>query len=363
VSGAVVSNYTVTYVSGTLTVNPAALLVTAASLSRYYNTPNPTLTFTYSGFVLGQTAAVITDAPGISTTAVQSSLPGQYPISLSGGTAPNYVFQYQDGVLTVIQSLNNSITFDALAQKTYGDPDFAISATASSGLAVRFVSADPTIATVYQDNGTWMVHIVSAGTVNIEAFQDGDGQYAPATEVDQPLVINKADQTIVFQAPPTGVTTGQVITLNASASSGLPVTYTISDPTMATLNGNQLVIIGTGTFTITANQAGNEDYNAATPVSYTINTFNSAGFHGGIGLFPNPAHGTTHLRFSGDYLITKYSIYSIDGRCVQNQSVVTNNSNDIEVNVAGLASGYYLVHVACIRANQVEDLVFKLLVY
>jgi hypothetical protein len=363
VSGAVSANYTLTYVSGTLTINPATLLVTATSLSRYYNTPNPTLTFTYSGFVLGQTASVITDAPSISTTAVQSSLPGQYPITLSGGTAPNYVFQYQDGVLTVIQSLNNVITFDALAPKTYGDPDFAIAAIASSGLAVRFVSADPSIATVYQDNGTWMVHIVSAGTVNIEAFQDGDGQYGAAAEVDQPLLINKANQTIAFQAPPSGLTTGQVITLNATASSGLPVTYTISDPSMATLNGNQLVITGTGSFTITANQAGNEDYNPAAPVSYTINTFNSAGFTGGIGLFPNPAHGTTHLRFSIDYLITKYAIYSIDGRCVQNQSMVTNNSNDIEVNVAGLAPGYYLVHVACVENHVVKDLVFKLLVY
>ncbi|HTJ13201.1 MAG TPA: putative Ig domain-containing protein [Dinghuibacter sp.] len=363
-SGAVDPNYNIVYVNGTLTINPASLLVTAAPVTRYFNTPNPPLTYTFSGFVNGDDASVLTSQPSISTTAVQTSPPGQYPITLSGGTAANYTLLYQDAVLTVVQSLNNVITFNPLPVHTYGDPDFLISATANSGLAVRFVSQDTTIATVYQDgSGNWMVHIVAAGQVTISAFQDGDGMYAPAPEVDQSLQINKASQTITFAALPADAVTGQTLTLSASSSAGLPVSFTLSDPTLGALSGNQLQITGTGTLTVTANQPGNNDYLPAPPVSYTINIFNSAGFHSGIGVFPNPAHGTIHIRFTSDYLITKYIIFGINGQVVRSETDVSTNSNDLQVDVGTLQPGYYLVRVVCIRNNEIVYPVFKVLIY
>ncbi|TDW97400.1 putative Ig domain-containing protein [Dinghuibacter silviterrae] len=364
VSGAVDPNYSITYVNGTMTVNPATLLVTAAPETRYYNTPNPTLTYTYSGFVNGDNASVLTSVPTISTTAVQTSPPGQYPITLSGGVAHNYTLTYQDAVLTVLQSLSNLITFNTLPVKTYGDPDFTISATANSGLPVTFVSRDNSIATVTQDaTGNWVVHIVAAGQVTIAATQAGDGQYAPAPEVDQSLQINKADQTITFPVLSATATTGTSVTLAATASSGLPVTYTISDPTLATIIGNKLEFTGSGTVTVTATQDGDNDYNAATPVSYTITIYSGAGFQSHIGIFPNPAHGTLHIRFSSDYLITKYIMFSINGAVVRGETDVTNNSNDIPVDISNLSPGYYLVRVVCIRNNELVYPVFKILVF
>jgi hypothetical protein len=365
VSGAVDANYTIVYVNGTLTINPANLLVTAAPVTRYYNTPNPVLTFTYSGFVNGDNASVLTSTPTITTSAVQTSPPGQYPITLSGGAAANYTLLYQDAVLTVVQSLGNLITFTPLPVKTYGDPDFDLTATASSGLPVRFVSQDASIATVTQDgSGNWVVHIVAAGQVTISAFQDGNGMYSAAPEVDQTLQINKANQTITFPAlPATQTTTGTPVILAATASSGLPVTYTLSDPTLATIVGNQLEFTGAGTLTVTANQAGDNDYNAAPPVSYTITLFNGAGYVSHIGVFPNPAHGTLHIRFSSDYLITKYIIFAMNGQVVRGETDVTNNNNDLQVNIADLSPGYYLVRVVCIRNNELVYPVFKVMVY
>jgi sugar lactone lactonase YvrE len=77
-------------------------------------------------------------------------------------------------------------------------------------------------------------------------------------------------------APPSTATYGQKITLNATASSGLPVTILASGP--ATLIGNNLTVTGVGTITVTAYQFGdNGDANnasgwaAATPVKATIN--------------------------------------------------------------------------------------------
>jgi len=79
-----------------------------------------------------------------------------------------------------------TITFGALAAKTYGDADFALGATASSGLPVSYSSSDVNVATV---TGT-TVTIVGAGTTTITATQDGDAVYEAATPVLQDLVVS-----------------------------------------------------------------------------------------------------------------------------------------------------------------------------
>src|SRR5262249_47189007 len=87
-----------------------------------------------------------------------------------------------------------TITFGSLANKIYGDPDFTISATATSGLPVSFTSSDNTVASVSQDPVTkvWTVHIVGAGTATITASQAGDTYlYNAAPDVARSLTIGK----------------------------------------------------------------------------------------------------------------------------------------------------------------------------
>jgi gliding motility-associated-like protein len=59
--------------------------------------------------------------------------------------------------------------------------------------------------------------------------------------------------------------------LVVTASSGLTVSLEISDPNIATLNGTTLVINQDGSFTITATQEGDQNWNSAAPVTQTIN--------------------------------------------------------------------------------------------
>src|SRR5438046_3860685 len=68
-SGAVAADYTISYVAGTLTVNAAALTITADDKTKTYGAANPALTVSYAGFVNGDTAASLTTAPTVSTTA------------------------------------------------------------------------------------------------------------------------------------------------------------------------------------------------------------------------------------------------------------------------------------------------------
>ncbi|WP_185827377.1 chitobiase/beta-hexosaminidase C-terminal domain-containing protein [Edaphobacter aggregans] len=83
-------------------------------------------------------------------------------------------------------------------------------------------------------------------------------------------IIGATPQTITFPAPASPVAYGVgPITLSATASSGLPVTFSVlSGP--GTVSGNILTITGTGTIVVAADQAGNATYAAATEVAQSI---------------------------------------------------------------------------------------------
>ena len=98
-----VTNGNVTYVDGTLTITKAPLTVTAKDCSREQGQANPIFEVSYSGFKNNETEAVLNRKPTASTTATESSVPGQYVITVSGGEARNYDFKYVNGVLTVTQ--------------------------------------------------------------------------------------------------------------------------------------------------------------------------------------------------------------------------------------------------------------------
>ncbi len=102
-------------------MNPAPLTISADNKSKTYGAANPSLTATYSGFVLGQGQGALGGALSCSTTALTGSPAGSYPITCAGRTATNYALTYQPGTLTVGQGAQ-SITFGAGFAATLGDP-------------------------------------------------------------------------------------------------------------------------------------------------------------------------------------------------------------------------------------------------
>jgi len=91
------------------------------------------------------------------------------------------------GTLSASQGseVSQTITFLPLSNVTLGVAPFAISATASSGLAVTFVSFTRSVCTVTGN----AVIIVALGTCSITASQAGNGTYAPATPVTQSFMV------------------------------------------------------------------------------------------------------------------------------------------------------------------------------
>ena len=84
-----------------------------------------------------------------------------------------------------INKLPQTIRFDALKNKNFGDADFEPHAVASSGLAITYRSDNPQVAVVVGNS----LHIKRAGVVNIIASQIGNGVYEPAKEVSQQLAV------------------------------------------------------------------------------------------------------------------------------------------------------------------------------
>jgi outer membrane protein assembly factor BamB len=102
-SGASAEGYWISYVSGDMKVYQATLRVAADNKSMKQGGPLPKLTAGYSGFVNGDSPAVLSGAPSLSTKATAASKPGRYTITVGQGTlkARNYIFRFVDGILTI----------------------------------------------------------------------------------------------------------------------------------------------------------------------------------------------------------------------------------------------------------------------
>jgi alpha-tubulin suppressor-like RCC1 family protein len=198
---------------------------------------------------------------GCGTTSAGSGNFGQctVPSGLSGVTA---IAAGEAQSLALVVPTNQTITFGPLANKTYGDPDFGVSANASSGLAVSFAaSGNCTVSSA-------TVHLTGAGSCAVTASQGGNASYNAAPDVSQTFAIAKAGQTITF-GPLANKTYGAPnFSVSALSSSGLAVSFEASGN--CTVSGATVHLTGAGSCTLTASQSGNGNYNAAPAASRTF---------------------------------------------------------------------------------------------
>lgn len=157
-----------------------------------------------------------------------------------------------------------SITFKYPGGATLLGGPVALTATATSGLPITFKSGTPTTCTV---NGSQLT-LLEAKECLVIASQAGgqsaDGkQWAAADDVSQLFVVLKQPQVLTF-APPDYLLSSKstTVALTSSASSGLPVAYTVDTPTKCSISGSTLTLLGKGTCAVTAKQDGNDKYAA-----------------------------------------------------------------------------------------------------
>ena len=261
-------------VSRTFTIGKAPLSVTADAdpstaddnhFARRYGAANPDFNVRYDGFVGREDATALSGTLAFDTTATTSSPVGAYAVTPKGLTSNNYDITFIAGTLDVGKA-NQEISFPTPTGVKYGDADFALGATASSGLAVTYASSTQTICTIVAGK----LHVVAAGNCTITASQAGGDNYNPAEDNPVTFAISKASQTITF-TPPIGVKYGDANSgLGATASSGLAVSYASSTTSVCTIVSGELHVVTAGDCTVTASQVGNVNYDAATDVTKTF---------------------------------------------------------------------------------------------
>lgn len=168
--------------------------------------------------------------------------------------------------LTVLPALlAQTITFPVVADTAVTATDVHAAATAGSGLPVVYNSLTPAVCDVAGD-GTVTLH--ATGTCTLQADQPGDGTYAAAPSATASFTVGRADQSITFTQPAAVHVSDTGAAVVATATSGLPVTFTSSTPGVCGVDGTgALHLVAAGSCTITADQSGSATFAPAGPVS------------------------------------------------------------------------------------------------
>jgi CSLREA domain-containing protein len=237
---------------------------------------------------LKESGVVATHVSGsISMTDSASLLGGTTSASLSSGLATfsnlTITSATSNDTLTAALALNSSlnltaastavtaiptqtITFPAITGTQYASSQLTLSATASSGLPVSFSSTTPSVCTA---SGTTLSLLIP-GTCVVHASQPGDAAHAAAPPLAQSFAVHIASQTLTFQAITGTQYALSQLTLTATASSGLPVSFTSITPTVCSVSGSNLSLLISGTCVVHALQAGNNVYSSAPPLAQSF---------------------------------------------------------------------------------------------
>src|SRR5262249_22825103 len=157
---------------------------------------------------------------------------------------------------------NQTILFDPPTEITYGDPPTELTASTSSGLSVSYTASG--VCTISGN----ILTATAIGICTVTANQAGDESYYPAPSVTRDITVGKHDQKIIFGSLPNQILGSPPFNVTATASSGLPVSFSAAGACSVT---NGLVRLQElGNCTIVASQAGDTYYNAAASVARTF---------------------------------------------------------------------------------------------
>ena len=332
------SNYALTTVNGALTVTPALLLGQADNKARPYGATNPVFSVTYSGFVNGQNASVVTGPLIASTPATTNSPVGGYPITVSGQSAPNYTIQYFAGLLDVTQVPLLVRADDA--GRAYGQTNPIFTATYSgfvNGEGTNILIGSPAFATIAQTNSpVGQYPIIPSGLAPLHNYALS---YSNGTLTITPfaLLVNIDSQTRTYGATNqaltgsvVGLQAGDVITATFSTVAvtnspvgSYPITVALADPGgrlidyTVTTNAGTLTVTPAALIVTADNQS--RPYGASNPAL----TGTLTGVQNGDNITASFSTVANALSSVGGYPIT--SALSDPGSKLGNYAVTSNN--------------------------------------
>jgi len=287
-----VADYNNHTIRNTATSSPAT--ITLSDLSKTYtgSAQAPTTTVSPSGLAL----ELIYTGTAASLSAPVTA--GSYVVTAS--VVDNFYYGTTSGVVTISKAAQ-TITFASIPSKFVGSGAFVVAPTSTANLTVALSSSNTAVATV----SGFSISPIGVGTTTISATQAGDVNYLAAATVTQLLTATTAPiaQTIAFAAlsprrvaslkdvysaasliatstslsftDATSVAQANArsngsFALVATASSGLPVTFTSTVTAVASIVGNICTPVTPGVTNIVAAQAGSTAYSAASTVTQSL---------------------------------------------------------------------------------------------
>jgi hypothetical protein len=303
-------NYNVSKTDGNLHINPKAASVTADDKGKIYGDDNPTLTATVTGTVNSDTLNY-----SLATTAVKFSNVGDYTITVTLGSNPNYTVSKTDGNLH-INPKAASVGADNKA-KTYGDPNPALTATVTGT-----VNGD----TLNYSLSTTAVQCSNVGPYPITVTLGSNPNYT-VTPTNGTLIVNKKHLMVTadnksktyngapftaFTVTITGFTCGDGMAV-VSGSAGFTGTAV-----GATLPGSYTITPTQGTLSAT-----NYDFTPLVDGTLTIGYGTCSGSNpGGVILQPINADGSSIFPRSGRTVPVKFTVCDANGNPISDPNVV-----------------------------------------
>ncbi len=238
-----------------INVSNSLRAINFAPISNKITTNTVTLTATSS--VPGNPVTFeVTDGPAAISNNNVLYFTGAGVVTVTASQAPNGNFEFATTVsrsFTVFKA-PGTVTLLNLSQTYDGTPRPVSATTNPSGRAVTFTYDGS--ATAPTNAGSYAV----VGTINSPTYQGS----ATGTLVVSPLA-----QTITFNTLPNQLITSTLTLSATGGGSGNPVTFAVTSGP-AVITSGVLTFTGAGSVTITASQAGNANYNAATSVSRSL---------------------------------------------------------------------------------------------
>ncbi len=246
---------------------------------------NTTVNLTATGGASGNPIVYASNSPAVCTVAgatVTMLTPGTCNLTANQAgnatfaAAPQAIATFTTGIVQPITGFNPGSPVAYVANGT-----FTLSATGgASGNPIVFGSLSPLFCSVAP--GTAIVTMLSVGQCTLTANQAGNANYFPAQPVSKIVVIsNTVTPQAITGFTSTTIPAGSTFAFVANATltliatggaSGNPIVYASNSPAVCTVAGATVTMLTPGTCNLTANQAGNASFAAATQALAAFDT-------------------------------------------------------------------------------------------